>query len=93
MEAEVFVQFLLLCYFIISPRQLFMMRKAINYFFMALGLVYAVSGLFLIFNSGGEATYELFFGLELSKWGYIAYKMVVGIILTLVAIIDLRRNK
>lgn len=69
------------------------MRKAINYFFMVLGLVYAVSGLILIFNSNGEETYEVFFGLELSKLGYITYKVVIGIMLLMVAIVDLRKNK
>ena len=66
------------------------MRKIINYIFLVLGLVYMISGLLLLFQRDTQETYSLFFGLELSKNGYMLYKVLVGAVLVLITIVDLR---
>ena len=66
------------------------MRRIINYIFLVLGLVYMISGLLLLFSESIEDTYTVFFGLELSKNGYVAYKTVIGALLVIISIIDLR---
>jgi len=68
------------------------MRRAINYFFLILGLVYMISGLLLLFNVYNRETYEIFFGIELSKTAYIAYKVLLGALFLVVAIIDQQRR-
>lgn len=66
------------------------MRRIVNYIFLVLGLVYMISGLLLLFSESIEDTYTVFFGLELSKNGYVAYKTVIGALLVIISIIDLR---
>ena len=67
-----------------------LMRRIFNYIFLVLGLVYMISGLLLLFSESIEDTYTVFFGLELSKNGYVAYKTVIGALLVIISIIDLR---
>ena len=66
------------------------MRKVVNYIFLVLGLVYMISGLLLLFQQDTQDTYSVFFGWELSKNGYVLYKVLVGAVLVLITIVDLR---
>ena len=66
------------------------MRKIVNYIFLVLGLVYMISGLLLLFQQDTQEIYTVFFGLELSKNGYVLYKVLVGALLVLITIVDLR---
>ena len=66
------------------------MRKTVNYIFLVLGLVYMISGILLMFEQYPQDTYSIFFGLELSKNGYMLYKVLVGAVLVLITIVDLR---
>jgi hypothetical protein len=70
-----------------------MIRKALNYFFLLLGLVYIISALVLLFGPAGSSSYEAFFGWELSTANYILYKLFVGSILIVVAVLDMRKSK
>lgn len=66
------------------------MRRIVNYIFLVLGLVYMISGLLLLFQQDNQEIYTVFFGLELSKNGYVLYKVLVGALLVLITIVDLR---
>ena len=67
------------------------MRKIVNYIFLVLGFVYMISGLLLLFRQETQDVYTVFFGFELSKSGYVLYKVLVGAILVLITIVDLRQ--
>ena len=67
------------------------MRRIVNYIFLVLGFVYMISGLLLLFRQETQEVYTVFFGFELSKNGYVLYKVLVGILLVLITIVDLRR--
>lgn len=69
------------------------MRKIINYFFLVLGLVYMISGLLLLFQTTSQETYRVFFGVELSKTAYVIYKVIVGGVLVLITIADLKYRR
>ena len=66
------------------------MRRVVNYVFLVLGLIYMISGLLLLFQQNTQETYTVFFGFELSKNGYVLYKVLVGVLLVLITIVDLR---
>ncbi len=69
------------------------MKKAIGFFFLFLGAVYIVSALMLWFGVTDRESYDIFFGLEVSKGNYVLYKLIIGALLMLVAYFDLRRKK
>ena len=70
-----------------------MMRKFVNYFFLVLGVIYVLSGFLLLFQQESQEVYTVFFGFELSRNGYILYKTLIGAVLILITIVDLRRNR
>ena len=69
------------------------MRKIVNYIFLVLGLVYMISGLLLLFRQETQDVYSVFFGFELSRNGYVLYKVIVGAVLVLITIVDLRQAR
>ena len=69
------------------------MRKIVNYIFLVLGLVYLISGLLLLFREETLEVYKVFFGFELSRNGYVLYKVLVGAVLVLITIVDLRQAR
>lgn len=69
------------------------MRNILNFLFLALGLLFLISALALLFGLTSRISYEIFFGIETSKTGYIAYKLIVGALLVFVALLDLRKGK
>ena len=69
------------------------MRKFVNYFFLILGVIYVLSGLLMLFQQEDQEVYTVFFGFELSRNGYIIYKTLIGLVLILITIVDLRRNR
>jgi len=69
------------------------MRKVLNYFFLALGLVILISAILLLLGFTSRVSYEIFFGIETSKAGYIVYKLILGTVLVLVSLMDLRKSK
>ena len=69
------------------------MRKFVNYFFLVLGVIYVISGFLLLFQQESQEVYSVFFGFELSLNGYVIYKTLVGSVLIMITIIDLRRNR
>ncbi len=88
--AGVKVQFIILCSVFRNAQ---IMRKVLNYFFLAVGAVILVSVLALVFGFTSRVSYEIFFGIETTKIGYIAYKLVLGTVLVLVSLMDLRKAK
>ena len=69
------------------------MKQFLNYLFLVLGLVFMISGLALLLGYNSRVSYEIFFGIETSKTGYVIYKLTVGLVLLFVAIADLRKGK
>ena len=69
------------------------MRRTVNYIFLLLGIVYMISGLLLLFRQESQEIYTVFFGFELSENGYVLYKVLVGAVLVLISIIDLRQAR
>ncbi len=69
------------------------MKKAIGLFFLFLGVVYLVSALLLLFGATERASYDIFFGIEVSRSTYIVYKLLIGAVLVLVAYLDLKRKR
>ncbi|MEN8789999.1 MAG: hypothetical protein ABF295_10825 [Flavobacteriaceae bacterium] len=69
------------------------MRKVLNYLFLALGLIILISALALLFGFTSRVSYEIFLGIEVSKTGYIVYKLILGTVLVLVSFMDLRKSK
>ncbi len=69
------------------------MRNILNFFFIALGLLFLISALALLFGFTSRISYEILFGLETSKAWYISYKLTVGALLVFVAFLDLRKGK
>ncbi len=68
------------------------MRKIINFIFICLGIVYVISAILLAFNVYVRDSYEMFFGIELSRPGYILYKAILGLLLIAIAGIDQLRK-